>query len=787
MTSKAPPGLRTSDVPPSGPAAAEALDWLAHSPAALLTLDADGAVRWANGACLALVGVLGNGTALGPQLGLDAAALLQLEQALQQGGRVDLQRRPSGAGQSGSATWLRIDVRLAADGQRLLALAAIDHERAAQEAAQRRALELERRFALVTRAAGIGYWRMEDDGERARWSHQLRAMHGLAPDAPVPTMREWVATFVHPEDRNDVKRRFSEWVKSGRSKLESDMRIVLGDGQVRHVLTQSLVEGGQRRALAFGLVIDVTERRGVEMALRQASERASLAARGAGIGAWEIDADGGGVYWDEQMWRLRGRPPRLQPPSHEERLAMLHEDDRAAVAAINENLFNDDRPTNHEFRVLLPDGRVRWLASRSTPVRDELGHTVRRIGVNWDVTDRRTAETVRQEREIAQRESQAKSKFLARMSHELRTPLNAVLGFTQLLLAEDEGADAAAASRRRRLEHIRAAGQHLLDLINDVLDLSSLQGGELRIALQPVPLAPLLAETLPLLEPQLRARGIELVTRGLDAAVPLADAVRLRQILINLLSNAIKYNRDGGRVTVEALRRGSNVLLRVSDTGRGLSDQQMLHLFEPFNRLGIEHEGIEGTGIGLAIVKALVELMGGSVHVDSTLGEGSVFELRLGDGAGQRPTAAGPPAAAAPGSRPLPLAEGPRPSRGTLLYVEDNPVNALIIAELIARRADLRLHIAEDGLSGVRLATELRPDLILLDMQLPDIDGHEVLRRLRAQAATAPIPVIALSANAMPEDIDRALRAGMADYWTKPLDFRAFMRSLETLFGPDRP
>jgi signal transduction histidine kinase/CheY-like chemotaxis protein len=436
---------------------------------------------------------------------------------------------------------------------------------------------------------------------------------------------------------------------------------------------------------------------------------------------------------------------------------------------------DDEPPASREFRVVLPDGRFRWLASRSTLVRDEQGRPLRFIGVNWDVTDRRTAEAERHEREIAQRESLAKSKFLARMSHELRTPLNAVLGFTQLLLQAPNKGDPD--ERQRRLQHIASAGHHLLDLINDVLDLSSLEGGEVQIALQPVPLAPLVAGTLPLLERLLREHQVHLQTGALDA-VALGDATRLRQVLLNLLSNAVKYNRPGGRVTVEAALRGGRVVLGVADTGRGMSDQQMRHLFEPFNRLGIERENIEGTGIGLAIVKALVERMGGSVHVESRLGVGSRFELRLADGSAL-------PAAPPPGdqvSRPLPLpASVPR---GSLLYIEDNPVNAQIVSELIARRTDLRLEVAPDGISGVERALALRPDLVLLDMQLPDIDGHEVLRRLRAHSATAGIPVIALSANAMPEDIERALRAGLSDYWTKPLDFRVFMASIEQLFGP---
>ncbi len=652
----------------------------------------------------------------------------------------------------------------------------------------RRAAELGRRFELATRAAGIGYWSQDSHDERPRWSDQLRAIHGLAADATVPTLQEWLQGHVHAEDRADAQRRFDDWLKSGRRNLRSDMRIVRSDGAVRYLITHSRVEGGSNGHLLFGLVIDATERRAVEQALRQASERASLAARGVGLGTWEVDLQADTAYWDAQMWTLRGLAPRAEAPTADERLAMVHADDRQALLRSMDAVLHGDAPTNYEFRVVLPDGRLRWLASRSTAVHDAEGRMVRRIGVNWDVTDSRTTDAVRQEREIALRESEAKSKFLARMSHELRTPLNAVLGFAQLLQAEEAGDDAAAALRRQRVQHISAAGQHLLQLINDVLDLSSLEGGEMRIALQPVALAPLVAETLPLLEPLLRGSRVELVTGTLEA-VALADATRLRQVLLNLLTNAIKYNRAGGRVTLEATQRGAGgVVVRVSDTGRGMTDLQLRHLFEPFNRLGIEQDAIEGTGIGLAIVKALVERMGGSVHVDSTLGAGSVFELRLADGSAQPavpPSAAAAPAALAPvpalSSRPAAAAAWPR---GRLLYVEDNPVNALIVSELIARRADLHLDIAVDGLSGVRMAGELRPDLVLLDMQLPDIDGHEVLRRLRAEPGTSAIPVIALSANAMPDDIARALRAGMSGYWTKPLDLRTFMDAMDALFGP---
>jgi signal transduction histidine kinase/CheY-like chemotaxis protein len=423
-----------------------------------------------------------------------------------------------------------------------------------------------------------------------------------------------------------------------------------------------------------------------------------------------------------------------------------------------------------------PDGQWRLIASRATAVRDEQGQLTRRIGVNWDITDVRNAQLASEEKVLAQRESQAKSQFLSRMSHELRTPLNAVLGFAQLLLTDGERVTTE--TRRRRLEQIHGAGQHLLSLINDVLDLSSLEGGEMRISAQPVALQALVAETLPLVERQARQRKVKLRSGALTG-VALGDATRLRQVLLNLLTNAVKYNREGGQVLVEAEPLDGAVRLRVSDTGRGMNDAQLLQAFEPFNRLGLESEGIEGTGIGLAIVKALVERMGGTVDARSSPDHGSVFEVRLPDGS------AFDPIEAEPGQQAAPTQPTPRPAgqAGRLLYIEDNPVNLLIVKEVLAQRPDLQLHTACDGLSGVSQAQSHRPDLILVDMQLPDIDGHEVLRRLRAEVATAGIPCISVSANAMPEDIDRALKAGFEDYWTKPLDLRVFMRSLDTIFG----
>jgi signal transduction histidine kinase/ActR/RegA family two-component response regulator len=430
------------------------------------------------------------------------------------------------------------------------------------------------------------------------------------------------------------------------------------------------------------------------------------------------------------------------------------------------------QPAQYEFRVRWPDGGHRWLASRSLTVFDEAGTALRRIGVNWDITETRLAEAARQESALAQRENLAKSKLLSRVSHELRTPLNAVLGFTQLLQAEAE----LAPRQLARLGWIRSAGEHLLVLIDDVLDLSRLEAGHMTLMLQPVRMVDLVRETLPLVEPLAARHGATLEIGAIDG-VAMADLTRLRQVLINLLSNGIKYSRAPGRVAVLATTAAGRITLQVSDSGRGLSPEQVAHLFEPFNRLGAEGSGVDGSGLGLVIVKSLVERMDGTVRVESQPGVGTRFSIEL-------PAAETLPPSVTP--RPTTtLARAPALRPGQLLYIEDNPVNMLLVQELVAMRPGLQMIPATTGEQGVQRARELRPALVLVDMQLPDFDGFEVLKRLRANPSTAALRCVALSANALPDDIERALAAGFAEYWTKPFDFGRFLAALDEVFAGD--
>ena len=367
----------------------------------------------------------------------------------------------------------------------------------------------------------------------------------------------------------------------------------------------------------------------------------------------------------------------------------------------------------------------------------------------------------------------AKSEFLSSMSHELRSPLNAILGFAQLM---ETGVPAPTPSQKDSVDQILQAGWYLLELINEILDLARIESGKLSLSPEPVLLAELLSDCQSMIEPQAHRSGIDLHFPTPQCMwLVRADRTRLKQVLLNLLSNAVKYNRVNGRVDVRCTQvDGGRIRISVQDTGEGLAADKLAQLFQPFNRLGQEAGTQEGTGIGLVVSKRLVELMGGCIGFESSVGVGSVFWVELDSSAVARGNVQAADLEAEPVAQAFPGA-----AIRTLLYVEDNPANLLLVERLLERRPDVRLLSARDGREGVERARTTLPDVILMDINLPGISGITALRILAADPSTAHIPVVALSANAMPRDIEKGLEAGFFRYITKPIKVREFMDTLD--------
>ena len=408
--------------------------------------------------------------------------------------------------------------------------------------------------------------------------------------------------------------------------------------------------------------------------------------------------------------------------------------------------------------------RISASALRMAPVR-----VARMVVVVEDVTERLRLEASERALQRAEEANRAKNEFLSRMSHELRTPLNAMIGFTQLLQLDTRST--LPEHQRGWTQQVLRAGWHLLELINETLDLARIETGSVRLTLEAVDLPAMVASTHGLLASAAASRRVA-IEEALDpgAQAVLADATRLKQVLTNLLSNAIKYNQADGRVGLSTKRAEESgwIEIQVADSGLGMTDTQLGALFQPYNRLGREASGIEGTGIGLVISRRLTELMGGTLTVQSHPGAGSVFTVRL------------PAAAAAPSDTPPPALATPALYRQRLVhYVEDNETNVEVMRGMLAQRPQITLQSSALGLDGLLAMRRCPPDLILLDMQLPDVSGAELLRHLQQDPALAGIAVVVVSADATPAHVEQALTLGARHYVTKPVDVNQFLSIID--------
>ena len=485
-----------------------------------------------------------------------------------------------------------------------------------------------------------------------------------------------------------------------------------------------------------------------------------------------LDPDGRVASWNTGAQRIKGFTADEILGRH---FSTFYPEDDVAAGKPQRDLEQAAASGRHEdegWRIR-KDGTLFWANIVFTSIRDHGGNLRGFAKLTRDLTERNKVEAILlTAKAVAEKANLSKSEFLSSMSHELRSPLNAILGFAQLM---ESDSPAPSPAQAENIIQILNAGWYLLELINEILDLATIESGKLSMSLEPVSLRELLLECHSMIEPLALRRGVHMSLPHSDAPYCVhADRTRIKQVLINLLSNAIKYNTPRGAVEIECStnRDSGRVRITVTDTGAGLPPEQVAQLFQPFNRLGQEGNGEEGTGIGLVVSKRLVELMDGVIGVESTIGKGSSFWVELRSTAPLTLPAAAETIAAADSSAAAPDA------LRTLLYVEDNPANLRLVEKLIARRDDLRLLTAVNGNRGVELARTCLPDVILMDINLPGISGIEALKLLRHDPSTAHIPVVALSANAMADDIENGLEAGFFRYLTKPIKVPAFMKAL---------
>ena len=668
----------------------------------------------------------------------------------------------------------------ASDVHMLGLLASLISSALARRSSEQLAEAAQQRLSRGQLFANIGTWEWNIVTGELFWTDRIAPLFGY-PEGDLETNYDNFLSAVHQDDRQAVIEAVNACVELDLP-YEIEHRVVWPDGTVRWLLERgATVRDADGKALKMlGVVQDITERIESERRLRETEQRFAFAVEGAGDGVWEWNMVTGTLQLTGHYDLMLGYEGAELETTIDAWQSLVHPDD---IAAIRQELQNylEGRLDQYsvELRLLCKNGDYKWLLSRARVVeRDINGKPLRLVGIHSDIDQRKRIEAeLVSAREEADRANQAKSEFLSSMSHELRTPMNAILGFSQLLAYDETLSD----DHQDNINEILKAGEHLLTLINEVLDLAKVESGKIELSLEPVALLEVAEECLSLVSSLAETRNITL-RDDLGAGLTVkADRTRLKQVLLNLLSNAIKYNRKGGRVTLNASSQSSDRLrIEVTDTGQGIDLARQAELFQPFHRLDAETSGIEGTGIGLTITRRITELMGGSVGVDSEPGVGSTFWIELpceamaasGDGryAGEADTEDA-------------LAKASETGQKTVLYIEDNPANLKLVSLIMGHVPGVHLLTAHTPSLGIELAMARQPDLILLDINLPGMDGYKVLDIFKADRRLQRTPVIAITANAMPRDIERGIAAGFHAYLTKPLNVEALLTTVQSCLG----
>ena len=622
--------------------------------------------------------------------------------------------------------------------------------------------------------AQVGGWELNVADHTQFWTPETYRIHDTSPEEHTPTMESCLACYT-PESYPVIAAAVEDAIRTGSSfDLELQLTTIKKRAVWVRVSIFAVIENGQVARL-MGAMQDITTRKHSEAALIE-SERLFSSIFDTAYDAFiTIDADQHIMLFNKAAESMFGYSAGSIIGQSLERL--LPSDEGSGKHLSRVRTFATTQGTaRRDVRGVRASGEI-------FPVETTISH----LTVNdkqifaatiRDTTERQRAEALQLAKDSAELANRAKSEFLAHMSHELRTPLNSILGFAQLL--EYDSAIKSAEPAMKKVGNIRTAGAHLLSMIDDILDLSRIEVGGLTLSPEALDVDLLIREGISLIAPQAEARELTITFTPPDGlCYVLADRTRLRQILVNLLSNAVKYNRARGTVDIARLGNEQWVELSIRDSGGGLTPEQQERLFQPFNRLGAEMSSTEGTGIGLVIVRQLVEKMGGSIRVDSKHGEGATFVVTL--------PASRTPEAVQFAPLDLPSRSGAHSvtevvaGHRTILYIEDNPANIELIQQFLAMRPGYTLEVATDGITGLARARSLRPDLLLLDINLPGIDGFEVMRQLKADPDTTAIPVVALSANAMPDELRRAEGSGFVGYLTKPIDLRRLLATIDTV------
>lgn len=678
----------------------------------------------------------------------------------------------------GTVRWLleRGAVVRDADGKPLHMLGVVqdidDRKRAEMALAER-----EQQLREAQKLARIGNWSADMTSGTLTWSDEIYRIFGHQPQSFAPSIEAFQAA-VHPEDRELVQASEKQAEKTGLHDVVH--RIVRPDGTVRYVheLAQAEVDDAKNLIRLTGTVQDISDLMAIEMALRQERDRAQRYLDTAQTVMVSLDTQGNIIMLNRKGCELLGYAETellgcnwfdtCVPPAARE---TVHQ-------AFRQIMQGDLQTTDYfENTVLCRDGRERLIAWHNAFLRDNDNQTIGVLSSGEDITERKRAEAALIEaRDEADRANQAKSEFLSSMSHELRTPMNAVLGFGQLMEYDSSLPE----EHKDSVKEILKAGHHLLTLINEVLDLAKVESGQIDLSLEPVEIWPVVEDCLHLMSTLADKYAVQLDHIGLKGVAVRADRTRLRQVLLNLLANAIKYNRRGGSVKVEVqIEKADRLRILVTDTGPGISPNRLQELFQPFNRLDADNSEVEGTGIGLTITRRIVEMMGGAVNVRSEVGVGSTFWIEL-------PLEAAPTADykdSSSATRQSSPAQSAMESQHLILYIEDNPSNLKLVAQILGHHKHIHLLTAHTPELGIELALARQPALILLDINMPGMDGYQVLEIFKSDALLKNIPVVAVTANAMPRDIERGQAAGFTDYLTKPLDVPGFHTLIDRLLG----